>query len=712
MSRPERESFEEAINRFWNHGRAPVNLPDVMAMYGVLAVGASDDGLFKTGSTLDPYLDGGEYITVEIDVTADDPRSSWDLNVDNLNRESVEQLGVSKNPAGRGTDYSITQVGSKNGNDPESFAGTYIKRLSNWSGYDSVRSVFESEDEAHPDGWVVDQVCAVFNDDDVLEDIQAATEKLLSGTAPRVVTVAVKIDTDELEKYGGEGGVRWLYPNDLPVMDIAMQRYASENMATKNLKRSQISRGPAVDAVSGNTATVVGTPQSPFGLFSVKHPDNQPSLTRTESWRNYSVSAETAMLFKKAEDLIGQTVMRRGGMATYALPYFTGEFTAEKAEVLYYALQTLDPETNKSKPPMGVLTYDLEKHSPDLAETELRYYLLTMPISDDKHVIAESNAVTAYYAREVADGLIETLNGSSFAPTRSNFGAPTNWPLLDLNVKESDTTALRHQATYVVLLGEFIDAGFERRDTDRVGDDFRRVADHRLVSGEPLRAQMLFEEYMQRFGDHFEGTDPVPPQVLGMQLAQLEALSRAGLIDGLPPVEPATQIDWTNMLDDSELTEVDDIREARLEAFLDRPLFTDDIERKGAFLAGVLVGQISWYQENERGIGRPLDVRTRADEITAHGLEQAVRSALEKAKVYAAEDDYASDVLYPEVIDLLLESLHSEPTDWELEKRDLQFAFSLGQSFGRRAMPVAFDIRRENSASTESESTEIVETTN
>lgn len=712
MSTPKTKAFEDAINRFWGHGRAPVNLPDVMAMYGVLAVGASDDGLFKTGSTLDSYLDDGEYVTVKIDLTTGDPKSSWDLDVDNLTTESIEQLGVSKNPAGKGTDYSITQIGSKNGNDPESFAGTYIKRLSYWSGYDSVRSVFENEDEAHPDGWVVEQVCAVFNDDDVRGEIQAATEKLLSGTTPRVVTVAVKIDTDELEKYSGESGVQWLYPNDVQVMDLAMQRYASKNMATKNLKGSRVSRGPAVDAVSGDAVTAVGTPQSPFGLFSVKHPDNQPSLTQTESWRNYSVSKETAMLFKKAEDLIEQTVMRRGGMATYALPYFTGEFTAEKAEVLYFALQTLDPETNKSKPPMGVLTYDLEEHSPELAEHELRYYLLTMPISDDKHVIAESNAVTAYYAREVADGLIEALEGPSFAPARSNFGAPTNWPLLDLDVEESDTTALRHQATNIVLLGAFINAGFERRDTDRVGDDFRRIADHRLVSGEPLRAQMLFEEYMQRFGDHFEGTDPVPPQVLGMQLAQLEALSRVGLLDGLPSVAPATQTDWTTMLDDTELTEVDDIREARLEAFLDRPLFTDNIERKGAFLAGVLVGQVSWYQEHERGVGRPLDVRTRADQITAHGLEQAVRSALEKAKVYAAEDDYESDVLYPEVIDRLLESLHTEPTDWELDKRDLQFAFSLGQSFGRRAMPVAFEIRQENTASTESEATDTAETTN
>jgi CRISPR-associated protein Cas8b/Csh1 subtype I-B len=189
-----------------------------------------------------------------------------------------------------------------------------------------------------------------------------------------------------------------------------------------------------------------------------------------------------------------------------------------------------------------------------------------------------------------------------------------------------------------------------------------------------------------------------------VQLAQIESLSRAGLVEGIPPVEPAATAEWTTMTKQSEPTDIDTIREQRLESFLDRPLLTEDPERRGAFLAGVLVGQVSWYQENERNVGRPLDIRTPADEITARGVSQAVRTALEKAKIYAAEDDYASDILYPEVVDRLLDDLKTDPEDWTLSKRDLQFAFSLGQAFGRRAMPVAFEIRSQN-MSTESEAT-------
>jgi len=64
---------------------------------------------------------------------------------------------------------------------------------------------------------------------------------------------------------------------------------------------------------------------------------------------------------------------------------------------------------------------------------------------------------------------------------------------------------------------------------DEEGDDFRRIVDHRLIAGVPLDASMLFSEYMQRWGDEFDGDDPVPQQVIAQQLVHLESLSRAGL---------------------------------------------------------------------------------------------------------------------------------------------------------------------------------------
>jgi len=46
------------------------------------------------------------------------------------------------------------------------------------------------------------------------------------------------------------------------------------------------------------------------------------------------------------------------------------------------------------------------------------------------------------------------------------------------------------------------------------------------------------------------------------------------------------------------------------------------------------------------------------------------------------------------------------PTKWEIDKRDLQFAYVLGHAHGRRSMPNAFDLYKKDDASEESEAAE------
>jgi len=70
---------------------------------------------------------------------------------------------------------------------------------------------------------------------------------------------------------------------------------------------------------------------------------------------------------------------------------------------------------------------------------------------------------------------------------------------------------------------------------------------------------------------------------------------------------------------DTDLSNLAAIRKYRLESFLDRPMFTENAERKATALAGVLVGQISWHQADERDLGRPLDSKTRGDQLTKNG---------------------------------------------------------------------------------------------
>ncbi|WP_262181538.1 type I-B CRISPR-associated protein Cas8b/Csh1 [Haloarcula laminariae] len=698
--RPTPDDFQRALDSYW-HGRPPASLEDVMALYGVLAVAASGGSLYTTPSKLDPFVDDGRLITVSIDLTSD-TAEIVDVDQDVLREDAIPKLGYSHKSSGRGAKYSLTQIGSKNGNDAEGVSSTILGRLRSWTEQDSVQSV--TSDDGHPDGWLLEALASVFEKDS--ESLESLETELLDRlpadeSLPYVMTVRLKLDPAEIESIDGTNEA-WYYPADVGVLEEAMQRYATANAADKNIKKGA-SEGHAVGVVSGTEGRVVGTPESPLGIFSVKHPDAQPGLRKTESWRNYPVSDDVAMLFAKGQDLIERCVYRNGGMETYALPYFAGEITGEKADALYLALDSVDPEGqigDSADPPMAQVTFHLtENDDPaiqQLAEEELRFYTITMPIGDDKHIIAEEPAASVYWPTTIAESLRETIEGPTLTPAKGGFEPFDNWPLLQLD--STDTMRARRLAYTLVTNHEFTDAVFAYRDEE--GDDFRRIVDHRLLSGTPIDAHPLFEEYLQRYRDAAEGGEIPPQQLVAQQLVHLETLSRAGLLRGLD-----TQIDPT----DATMTEptidtsdIESIREQRLDLFLDRPLF-DDTTRKAATLAGVLVGQISWHQDSVRNVGRPLDSGTKGDQLTKNGLENVLTAALEKAKLYAQDSDqsYHRDLLFPETVDRLLEKTEEMPTDWDIDKRELRFCYVLGHAHGRRSMPVAYEMYDDGDTDTE-----------
>ena len=690
------DAFADPIAQYW-HGRPPSCLEDVLTMYGVLATAEDDGELFRTSSKLDGFVDEGRLVTVHVDLTAT-PTGYVDTTVDRLRDQHVERLGYSAKTSGRGADYSITQAGSNSGNSPETIASTHLgTKLRRWCEYDSVRGVIND----HPDGWVVEALGEVFEKDSkTIEEIAGDIESILSGTEPTVLTVELTLDSAELDESTDQGVVK-RYPGELDVLELAMRRYKTANMTDRNLD-SRTSEGEARSLVTGEDDRVVGTPESPLETFSIKHPDVQPGLRRTASWRNYPIDEQTGQLIAKSADLVEKCVFRHGGMETYAIPYFASELTPAKAALLYNAVQSLDPDSEGDQPPMARVTYDITESDDEAVRAladELRFHYVTLPIGDDTHVVAEAPTATTYWVNELAKALVDTVFGPTRTREAGGFEPSENWPLLDF---AASTDSARKQAFGRIVGYDFIDATFARRD-DEVGDDFRRVATQRLIEGRPISTSVLFGEYCRRLGDEFDGEAP-PWQLPAMQFIQLEALSRAGLLDDFDPaVEPHDD----TMTDQITATDIDTIRTQRLESFLDRPMFTPEessesaqrtaAERRAAFLSGVFVGQVSWHQENERSIGTPLDARTQADKLTPRVLEQTIRSALDDARIYASESEYDSDVLYPEVVDRLLDALERQPTEWGLEKSELQFLVALGQSYGRRAMPIAFDIRNENS---------------
>jgi len=709
MSGPTREEFAAAIDNYW-HGRPPTSLEDVMALYGVLAVAESGGSLYGTPSTLDPFITNGRLVVIDVNLTGDEPTYE-NVKVDALRTDDISKLAYSHKSSGRGAKYSLTQIGSKSGNDAAGVAGSTLGRIRSWTNQDSVQSV--TGEDGHPDGWVIESLDELFTkDSETLERIESEIESLLptDDSVPTVLTVRCRIDGADIETAESDK-VRWFFPADLDVLDQAMRRYATANATDKNINSGPASEGEAVGVVTGEEGRVVGTPDSPLDIFSVKHPDAQPGLRRDQSWRNYPVSDDVAMLFSKGQDLIERCVLRRGGIETYTLPYFAGELTPMKAETLYRAIDSLNPEsehTDASHAPMARVTYEIQEHeNPEVRalEDEIRFYMASLPISDDKNIIAEEPSAGVYWVTELARSLVDTVEGPTLSPASGGFASYHNWDLLDF---PDDTGKARNVAFGKIVGHTFTDAVFAYRDEEE--DDFRRIVDHRLIAGLTLDASVLFEEYMRRWGDEFDGDNPVPQQVVAQQFVHFESLSRAGLLAEFDAAaEPSDTVTMTSIHDtDIDLSNLATIREYRLESFLDRPMFTEDKERKAATLAGVLVGQVSWHQANERDLGRPLDSKTRGDQLTKNGLEQAVKTAIEKAKVYAHDSEYDSnrDLLFPETVDRLLETTEQLPTDWNIDKRDLQFAYVLGHAHGRRSMPNAFDLHEKDDESDAAETVE------
>jgi len=696
---PTRLDFEDALTNYW-HDRPPASLEDLMALYGVLAVAESGGGLYTSPSKLEPFTKDGRLVEISVDLTGEAPDVVGHPEVRSFREEDIPKLGYSHKSSGRGAKYSLTQIGSKSGNDGEGVSSTIIGRIRSWTRQDSVQSL--TGDNGHPDAWIIGALADVFKkDSETLDSIKEGIVDILPAedSVPTVATVRLKLDPDDVESADGTGP-GWFWPADVGVLEEAMKRYATANAADKAIDKGS-SEGQGTGVVSGEAGRVVGTPESPLGVFSVKHPDAQPGLQRTASWRNYPVSEDVAMLFAKGQNLVETCVYRNGGMETYALPYFAGEITPEKAHLLYLAINSVT-DGDTAAPPMAQVTFQLLESDNeayrDLAESELRFYLVTMPISDDKNVIAEEPAAAVYWPNQIAEALRTIINGPTLSPEKGGFERVPNWPLLDLD-SGGDESRQRRTAYTRVVNHDFTDTVFGYRDEE--GDDFRRIVDHRLLSGTPIEAQTLFTEYIQRYDDASEDGDPPPPALVAQQLVHLETLSRAGLLSGINvPIEPTETAMSDTAIDTSDIGK---IREQRLEGFLDRPLFDETI-RQAAALAGVLVGQISWHQESERNVGRPLDAGTKGDQLTPNSLENALTSALEKAKVYAhdSDDAYHRDLLFPETVDKLLEQTEAMPTDWEIEKSELRFCYVLGHAHGRRSMPVAFTLSGENASEKES----------
>jgi hypothetical protein len=174
--------------------------------------------------------------------------------------------------------------------------------------------------------------------------------------------------------------------------------------------------------------------------------------------------------------------------------------------------------------------------------------------------------------------------------------------------------------------------------------------------------------------------------------------------------DPMAELSGIEELTADGVPSLAEIREYRLREFLAERTELDgdndeSEERRGAFLIGVLLGELSTHQRQDRGMNRTFANRYQAEDVTLGQLEKIMTELLSKDSVYEAEHEYSQDgSCFPETSGRLSELAGTPPTEWSLSLPDVRFHFALGVTYGLHARNRAFELREliENDLDSES----------
>ncbi|MEF8825137.1 MAG: type I-B CRISPR-associated protein Cas8b/Csh1, partial [Halapricum sp.] len=240
-------------------------------------------------------------IVVRVDLSGDEPRLAADERgpvwVTRYSEDLIEPVAHCKYPAARGIDHSITHQAGRN-SDPEKLARYATERLTKWATDEVVRDVADG----HEDGWLIDALAALGEDDEVLTTIEESVERELGGeSATALLTVQVKLDA----------GTGYQWPGELDVFLEAMRRRKLSKLVTKN--KADDSSGDATDLVTGQPARTVGTSEDPQNYFLGKQLEKFPGLDIENAWRTHPISEDAAVTVMNAETFVEACTYRTFG---------------------------------------------------------------------------------------------------------------------------------------------------------------------------------------------------------------------------------------------------------------------------------------------------------------------------------------------------------------------------------------------------------------
>ncbi|NHN63797.1 type I-B CRISPR-associated protein Cas8b/Csh1 [Haloarcula sp. JP-Z28] len=660
-------------------------------LYTLATAGGGDYAAYLTPDEAGDLVDSEDsLIVVRVDLSGDEPQLATDdrgpVWVTKYTDDRVEKVAHCKYPAARGIDHSVTHQAGRN-SGPEKLARYAKERLTKWAKDEVVQ---EAATE-HEDGYIVEALAELSEDEATLDAIEEAVKRELAGeSTTALLTVQVKVDPD------GD----YLWPAERDVFLAAMRRRKLSKLVTKN--KADDSSGQATDIVTGTSTRTVGTSEDPQNYYLGKQLEKFPGLDIEEAWRTHPISEDAAVTVMNAGTFVEACTYRAFGTKVYCLPYVWGTISTSDAFDLYKLLYDATTEDDGMTP----IERQYENRNTLFGDAQLRFYVsAVMPHQMSRYdVFGETLNGRLLYPKELATKHNQLVQQSAAFHSGAEWTPPMpthpNWDLL----------AGSDEQLHAVSTGWYFAQTFAQRDDDDAdADDPRIEALVSVLSGDAISVETLLEEYVARIiteqtDDDVEG---FPSFRVASQFAQLCALATDKLdllTSDDAAKEPITReptYDTQTMEPPTDILAADGGHPAaaKLESFIeDTPALAPDEDaphndqRRGAFLLGALVGEIGSYQEYDQDRSTTLVDQFPVKSITKSRIKKVTQETIGKTLTYTRQEKKAGQS-YPgtkaeHVVERLRETiLKPDPDEWDLDTDDLRFYYALGVTYGMNDHP-------------------------
>jgi hypothetical protein len=578
----------------------------------------------------------------------------------------LQRVAHAKFEAARGVDHSITHLSGQT-NGPEKHADHAVERLTRWPSEDAV----QAEASEHDDGWVLETLDALGDDDTAMEQVaNAVAERTQEGQYLHTVALQIPDDTvgttDQFEP-----DATWHLPGEIEVLQEAMVRRKTAKFRAKN--EATDASGDGTCYVGDTDEEVYGVVDDPLKWYLSKQMERFPRLDPDQSWRTQGLGREAAIAAQNATTFLDACAESAPGVSAFYFPYLDRVPTVADARGIYRTLvQQADDRTDGNA--VAGLFETLRTGNGELAR-DLRFvFMVVNKYQKDRwRLLAFEPNGTTHYGLELASAHHDAVNSPLFGedgplPLREGFDLlatrdPREWLSVVTGVRYFARTCSPPDG-----------------DDEPSSDDFRFRATAEVVAGRPVDAESLLSAYVDRIADRFDADAefPFPGATVAEQHAQLTALANSGLLDATADTDYTVDLTMTGTTTESD-EEMN--RTERLDDFIERHDALSGGERQGVFALGALVGRISRYQRRKNRSMTAVKQHP-IDKISHHNVTQVATEVVDANVVYSDEEGYTGTMyaeLMEEVVDGLLER---PPSDWNLTTEDLRYHYAMGIAYG------------------------------